>query len=398
MAGRVGRLFLLGMLLWLAGTKGQSAEPLVTTTRDPVEQERCLDRLNQVFEALRKFRSEQHRLPDALSELVPDYIQDRRTLICPFVDKSADLRTWMAGLYKDVIADEVSSYAYEFCLVRLPREWWRGVARTYRDYKEDQRGVIGDKVPLIRCMAHEPRINVSFGGDWYPSDTEWETRFEGAHPDLSPAGLQARKVSHSFPAAQDFPGRNPAADSTMLDLTSSYNGLLQSDWQGYPGNNLKSLPPAVHELDGVKFDVRGVVQLAGRKLPITFPARTAPISVGRRCKRIHVLQGTAFTPGDVMEIARYKLQYADGSVEQLAVTYGVHVADWWLNPENSNVPSKARVVWTGLNDAAKSWGESLRLFLTTYDNPHPDREILSVTFESAMKRSSPFMLAITVER
>jgi hypothetical protein len=62
-----------------------------------------------------------------------------------------------------------------------------------------------------------------------------------------------------------IPARDAAADPGMVDLTSHYNGALDETWQagGVANNHLGNLPQGIQEFSGVRFDVRGVVQLSG---------------------------------------------------------------------------------------------------------------------------------------
>jgi len=42
-------------------------------------------------------------------------------------------------------------------------------------------------------------------------------------------------------------------------------------------------------------------------------------------------------------------------------------------------------------------GATLRLYLTSYENPHPDKEVVSVDYVSAMAMAAPFLVAMTIE-
>jgi hypothetical protein len=46
---------------------------------------------------------------------------------------------------------------------------------------------------------------------------------------------------------------------------------------------------------------------------------------------------------------------------------------------------------------AASYGQTLRLFKMTWENPEPDREIRTLDFRSEGKESAPFLIAITAE-
>ncbi len=56
-----------------------------------------------------------------------------------------------------------------------------------------------------------------------------------------------------------------------------------------------------------------------------------------------------------------------------------------------------RIAWKGANAAGDRNRSSLRVFVSTRDNPHPDWTIESVDLVSAMEDSALFLIAITVE-
>jgi hypothetical protein len=65
----------------------------------------------------------------------------------------------------------------------------------------------------------------------------------------------------------DIPLRDPSASPALLDLSKFYNAALDKTWHpGMAENNLAALPSGLQTFGGIMFDVRGVVQLAGRRL------------------------------------------------------------------------------------------------------------------------------------
>lgn len=48
---------------------------------------------------------------------------------------------------------------------------------TTRQWKRQQMGVVGSEVPIVRCLLHDPVLNLSFGGRIYDSGTLWESNF-----------------------------------------------------------------------------------------------------------------------------------------------------------------------------------------------------------------------------
>ena len=76
-----------------------------------------------------------------------------------------------------------------------------------------------------------------------------------------------------------------------------------------------------------------------------------------------------------------------------------YVPGGWFRPENGQEPTseRSRVVWTGSNRFAREKGCSLRLYLTTIENPRPQEIVRSLDYVSAMSETAPFLVALTVE-
>jgi len=201
--------------------------------------------------------------------------------------------------------------------------------------------------------------------------------------------------------------RPPAASPALVDLTPHYNGLLTEGW--IPSSsfgttlerNLGELPRGLQEFAGVRFDVRGLIQLAGGALNgsmgASYPAEVKSIRVGQKCRRLHFLQATSWRVADGTVIGRYVIQYQGGAQKEVTIVYGENVRDWWFNPNLSEPTKDAVVAWTGKNPAVKAAGQSLRLYKFTWDNPSPDSVIESIDLVSANSNSSPFLLALTAE-
>jgi len=249
-----------------------------------------------------------------------------------------------------------------------------------------------------------------------------------------------------------WPPRESTARPDQIDLGAHYNSLLGSSFVpfyigGGPDDDLSALPSGTVELGGVRFDIRGVILLRkggvermGKPWQVAWercPAVVENIELGRKVRRLHVLHGTAGpeTPGK--PIARWTWRYGDGVSQALpgAVTdsrlttnaplrvslapiggegrgegaesttqatevlYGEDVQDWWFKPgeESKDQPGPGRVVWRGSNPRASEEGQSLRLYLRTWDNPRPDVVVESLNYASALSESAPFLIAVTVE-
>ena len=197
------------------------------------------------------------------------------------------------------------------------------------------------------------------------------------------------------------------APPELLDLSHHYNGSLTAGWipSSFYGSsverNLGDLPRGVQTLGDVRFDIRGVVQLAGKSLngylSATYPHDIKPIEVNQQCRRLHFLHGTGWRVLDGTAIGRYVIHYADGLQIAIPIVYGENVRDWWFSPVANEPTPHAVVAWTGQNAAVRSRGMAVRLYNFTWENPHPESPITDLDFISLNTQSSPFLIAVTAE-
>ncbi len=120
----------------------------------------CAERLRKIYTALKKYEKEKDRMPDWLSELVPDYLE-AETLFCP------DDESHKASYWPD--PELPCSYCYEL----NPRQL-RGQDRTMLQYKTSQREYFGDAVPIVRCFHHGQVLNLAWDGQIYTSALYFE--------------------------------------------------------------------------------------------------------------------------------------------------------------------------------------------------------------------------------
>jgi hypothetical protein len=396
-------LWVAGLALLLGGlaarSPGQPKRPLYSTNKN--DREECEVNLGLIYEAIQEYRRRhQQKLPDRLSDLLPDLLPNANVLFCPFVLKSSDPKSWRAVRYVGG-SDPRTSYGYEFCLEQLsPISEWRGVPKTQRDKKESQMKRLGcPVVPIVRCLAHRPYLNLAYNGQIYESGVDWESKFRDLveAEELWTTRMFADRRVRKQVAPEDFPVRPPQASSMLLDLTTHYNALLADSWQGFPGDTLAGLPIGLQTFGGVPFDVRGLIQMHVHWLPAGFPKNVEGIKVSQKCRVIHFLHGTAFGPLSQLNLARYFIHYMDRQVREIPIVYGQNIGDWWFDPKNPFEPTEAKVVWTGTNDAAKAYGRSVRLFLFTAKNPLADVPIDTISMASSAEDSALFLIAVTVE-
>jgi hypothetical protein len=198
-----------------------------------------------------------------------------------------------------------------------------------------------------------------------------------------------------------IPARDAAADNCLVDLGPYYNAALNESWHqgGMANNTLKDLPTGIQQFADVKFDVRGIVQLAGqqaaRELRVRFPQEIDGIRVGRSGTKLHLLHACGWASPKGTKVGSYVVHYANGQTREIPIVYGQDVQDWWLS-EPIGADNKPAVAWQGSNHAAPN-GPPVAVYLTTWANPLPEVNIESIDYRSAMQNSAPFLLAVTVE-
>ena len=196
--------------------------------------------------------------------------------------------------------------------------------------------------------------------------------------------------------------RDAQAPEKLIDLTSYYNASPNDSWHagGLGNNDLSSLPQGIQEFAGVKFDVRGIVQVSGQdaeqQLSVRFPKEVAGIQVGKTCGQLHFLHAAGWQSPDGTKVGLYRVHYQDGQTQEIPVVYGTHVRDWWA-PSGTGPVTDSQVAWKGSNQASQSSGVSLQLYKTTWRNPRPDAQIASLDYVSCMSRSAPFLVGITAD-
>src|SRR5262249_52552763 len=147
-------------------------------------------------------------------------------------------------------------------------------------------------------------------------------------------------------------------------------------------------------LAGVKFKIGdGLIQLGSQALPGK-PTKVEGIAVGRPVAKLHILHATGYSTEDDTESGSYTIHYADGTKETIRSVYGKDVRDWWFGEDAPDV-TRGKVAWKGDNDAAKGLGFRVRLYLTTWKNPHPDKKVVSIDYTSKNETmAAPYCVAV----
>jgi hypothetical protein len=205
-----------------------------------------------------------------------------------------------------------------------------------------------------------------------------------------------------------IPARDRSAPARVLDLTLFYNAVFDDAWLDHnqPGMNLASICRGLQDLRGVVFDLRGIVQLAGRfgkGMASGFPESVSGIPVNQKAASLHFLHGTEGPGLQTLEgkaIARYVIHFADGQSEAIDVVFGRDIRTWHFWPQKvAREKDGPELVWSGPLERWKGeWpGRGARLYRLTWKNRRPEIQIKSLDLISTMTDSCPFVIAITAE-
>ena len=208
-------------------------------------------------------------------------------------------------------------------------------------------------------------------------------------------------VSDEIPegSIKGIPVRNPETPENIIDLSQYYNGSLSEGWlpssgAGTTAQKALPIPLGVGNFGGIAFDVRGVIQISGKRLEAAggdFPESVREIKIGLKFTSIHFLHAAGW--GDNVkrgtEVGTLVFNYKDGKQETMPIVTAITVFDWVMRYDNEG-PNATRV-WTGktLN------GLPINLFKSQWKNPYPDKEIVSMDYVSKNTDVSPFLLAIS---
>jgi hypothetical protein len=199
--------------------------------------------------------------------------------------------------------------------------------------------------------------------------------------------------------AAGLPARDPGAQASQIDLSSHYNALLTQNWHGgVAENDLSSLPRGLQTFDGVRFDVRGIIQLSStalEELGPHYPRQVRGIRIGRKLRQLHALHASGFANASGAHVGSLVLHYADGHTWEIPLVWGEDILDWWFSPTPKL--SRGTVAWKGTNGASRAAPGDIALYHGAWENPRPDVEIESIDYRSAMTTTAPFLVALSVQ-
>jgi hypothetical protein len=187
---------------------------------------------------------------------------------------------------------------------------------------------------------------------------------------------------------------------TFVDLQPRGNHRLADALGDLPGDNFARLPRGPQNLAGTWFNAgERLIRVRGQRSPEP-PEAVRGIVIDARFDALHILQstmfGNAFGADDGTEVGVYLVHYADGTEERIPIVYGQDVRDWWRSSDSS-LPSRGRLAWASPNEATGP-DDEVRLFSSRWTNPHPEKKVLTIDFETRNTACAPFLVALTLER
>ncbi len=229
---------------------------------------------------------------------------------------------------------------------------------------------------------------------------------EAPRPLTTPVGWVLDRLPPVSWAVGDVPPRPESLPATCLDLGPFYNARLTDSWAGAGGAecSLAEFPSGGDvELNGVRWDARGVLQIHTRErgfegAVLAYPESVRALPVQQKVRRLHLLASAVWAGGSPhgLELGRITLRFGDGQARDLPLSHGIDALDWFSDTPPSLPPDfRSQVAWTGRNAASSAAGTTLRLFHVTLENPRPDAPV--TTLDLTAVHGCPFFLAITVE-
>jgi hypothetical protein len=194
--------------------------------------------------------------------------------------------------------------------------------------------------------------------------------------------------------------KKEAKKFTCLDLKDKSNHQLKELFheKAPAGNNLDCLTRGEQTLEGVKFKIGdGYIRLASSRLSDR-PDKVEGIKVGKRFAKLHILHATAWDTADDTIIGEYTVTWEDDTSVTIPIIYGKDVLNWWA-AEDVAESGKVKLAWKGQNAASKELNRNIFLYLTTWENPKPDKKVKTIDYSTTKETiCAPFCVALTVEQ
>lgn len=150
-------------------------------------------------------------------------------------------------------------------------------------------------------------------------------------------------------------------------------------------------------VNGVPFEIIDPAKNKGKSCLILkgpfrpyFPEKITNINVDENLHQLFFLHALAWGGGDGSRVGEYRVNYADGSFEKVPLLDGINVADWYN-------PGDLTGALVGITAKHRS-GADVGLWVLVWDNPNPEKKIVSIDFSSDNYSAMPILVAVTGKR
>ncbi|MGD2174826.1 MAG: glycoside hydrolase family 9 protein, partial [Candidatus Brocadiaceae bacterium] len=164
--------------------------------------------------------------------------------------------------------------------------------------------------------------------------------------------------------------------------------LGENDYNGFP---FRVIDPA--ENDG-----RSVLILRGQKRCRDKPIEAEAEVPGVTGRYVFLMQNAAADVGGPpnYRVATYTIIYADGTRVKIPIRSGLEIQNWWLSKNKNDLRKGLRwPVHYGQNVYTQKWNARIGVWVTRWENPHPDKPIVALRFRSEAK-DVPILFAVTI--
>jgi hypothetical protein len=186
---------------------------------------------------------------------------------------------------------------------------------------------------------------------------------------------------------------------TFIDFKDKGNHKLKEPFHKatLPGNDLDCFTPGEQTFADIKFKIgEKYIRLASIKLSDK-PDKVEGIKVDKRFAKLHILHATGWSTDDDTIIGEYTITWEDDTTVTIPITYGKDVLDWWVG-EDTAESGKVKIAWKGENEASKRNNRKIFLYLTTWENPKPDKKVKTIDYSTTKETMcAPFCVAMTAE-
>ncbi len=305
----------------------------------PEELQTCAENLKKIHTAIKKYEKDKDKLPDWLSDLVPDYLS-KENLLCP---DNPD-RT-KSQFYPD--PNLPCSYCYEFSVAPRPG----GI--LCRDWKKQQVKFFGNVVPMVRCMNHGSAniLNVSVGAQIYYGRLSWESLF-----------------MPNYRYGVEFPGGPPQPTAVTTTRTTTPRLPLQP-----PSLVGKSLP----DLNDLQIQLPPA-DVNDRMILVCFwdmdqrPSRYCIRQLAEKAEQfkdkgvtIIAVQASKVDKNNLNEwVQKYNVSFPvgmiEGDVEKAKFTWGVRSLPWLILTDTEHIVRTDGFGTNELNEKIKAMADAVR--------------------------------------